>query len=156
VTHKRVSIEGYSPEEILGMPDGDFVTLVHLGRPIVFTVGSAELLGEMRIDGERLVAQLAHVDGGGEGVLPTLFSLCSRYAQIRGLKEVEWRVNAVNCARPNPKLRRVLERRGFHVEHLPDRGQVYRLVEPANKPQQATRRAGSNRGSRATGRAPRA
>jgi hypothetical protein len=47
------------------------------GRPIVFRAGSAEILGEFKIKGESLMVELAQIDGGGEGVLPTLTSLRS-------------------------------------------------------------------------------
>jgi len=46
----------------------------------------------------------------------------------RGLSAVEWIVHAVNCARPNPKLRRVLERRGFEVRDIAGIGEAYYFV----------------------------
>jgi hypothetical protein len=128
----RVSIEGLTPDEILSLSDAERADLVPLGQPVVFSAGSAEILGEVREDGDRLVVQLAHIDGGGEGVLPTITVLCQRYARLRAFGSIEWIVNAVHCARPNLKLRRVLERRGYTIETMPDRGEVYRLVEPAN------------------------
>ena len=39
--------------------------------------------------------------------------------------KVEWFVYATHCARPNPKLRRVLERRGFVVREVAGRGPCY-------------------------------
>lgn len=81
----------------------------------MFRAGSAEILGEFKIKGESLVVELAQIDGGGEGVLPTLISLARRYAKKRGLKKVQWIVHALNCAEPNLKLRRVMERRGFQI-----------------------------------------
>tara|TARA_R110002072_G_scaffold67163_4_gene165167 strand:+ start:45612 stop:46010 length:399 start_codon:yes stop_codon:yes gene_type:complete len=128
----RIAIEGFTPEQILGLDDEALTDLVLVGKPMVFAAGSAELLGEVRVDGDRLVVQLAHVDGGGEGVLATVTVLCQRYAKLREFTEIEWIVNAVNCANPNPKLRRVLERRGFKVASLPGKGNLYRLVERVN------------------------
>jgi hypothetical protein len=39
-------------------------------------------------------------------------------------------VDAVHCAQPNLKLRRVLERRGFVITVLPTVGEAYYLLEP--------------------------
>jgi hypothetical protein len=42
----------------------------------------------------------------------------------------EWLVYATACAKPNLKLRRVLERRGFTVREVPGKGECYhQLVE---------------------------
>ena len=73
--------------------------------------------------------ELAHVDGGGEGALPALAALAHRYAIREKLNRIDWRVHAVHCARPNLKLRRVLERRGFAVVKVQDVGECYQLVE---------------------------
>jgi hypothetical protein len=72
--------------------------------------------------------ELAQIDGGGEGVLPTLTSLAHQYAMRRGLKRVEWVVHALNCAEPNLKLRRVMERRGFRVADVKGIGLAYYSV----------------------------
>jgi len=40
---------------------------------------------------------------------------------------VDWRVHAVDCARPNLRLRALLERRGFAVEES-DGEPIYRLL----------------------------
>ena len=90
--------------------------------------GTAEILGELQIKGENLIVELAQIDGGGEGVLPTLTSLAHRYAQQRGLKKVEWVVHALNCAEPNLKLRRVMERRGFQIVDIEGIGRAYYKV----------------------------
>lgn len=103
----RINIEGYSPDEILALRDDQLDVFVLSARPIVFRAGTAEILGEFKVRGESLVVELAQIDGGGEGVLPTLTSLAQRYAKQRRLKS-EWVVHALNCAEPNLKLRRVL------------------------------------------------
>src|SRR5262249_50572773 len=55
--------------------------------------------------------------------------MAEHYARARGLTKLEWLVRATACTRPNPRLRPVLERMGFEVKSLPDRGQCYwRLV----------------------------
>jgi hypothetical protein len=121
-------IEGCSPEEILALPREQIEALVFAGAPIVFKVGSAEVLGEFRLLPDRLVLELAQIEGGGEGVLLRLWALTERYAALRGLSCIEWIVHAINCAKPNLKLRRVLERRGFTVQEVPGVGSAYRLL----------------------------
>jgi hypothetical protein len=125
---KQIDIEGYTANEILDLPDEQLDALVLSGEPLVFRAGTAEILGEFKIQGESLIVELAQIDGGGEGVLPTLTSLAHRYAKQRGLKKVEWVVHALNCAEPNLKLRRVMERRGFQVVDLEGVGKAYYQV----------------------------
>ena len=122
---KKILIEGYAPEEILSLPDEQIESFIFVGTPLIFKAGSAEILGEFRLQADRLTVELAQIEGGGEGVLPTLTALADRYAQRRRLNQVEWIVHAVNCAKPNPKLRRVLERRGFVIENVPGCGAAY-------------------------------
>lgn len=115
---RNILISGFSPDEILAMPDADIAELVFCDEPLLFRVGTAEVLGEFRLTADTVILELATIDGGGEGVLPTLTSLARRYAMSRGLSRIEWIVHAVHCAKPNLKLRRVLERRGFAVESV--------------------------------------
>lgn len=124
----EINIEGYSVDEILSLPDEQLDALVLSGEPLVFRAGTAEILGEFQIKGRSLVVELAQIDGGGEGVLPTLTSLANRYAKQRGLKKVEWIVHALNCADPNLKLRRVMERRGFQITDIEGVGKAYYQV----------------------------
>lgn len=124
----EINIEGYSLDEILSLPDEQLDALVLSGEPLVFRAGTAEILGEFQIKGRSLVVELAQIDGGGEGVLPTLTSLANRYAKQRGLKKVEWIVHALNCADPNLKLRRVMERRGFQITDIEGVGKAYYQV----------------------------
>jgi hypothetical protein len=125
----QIDIEGYSPEEILSLPDEQLDAFVLAGEPLVFRAGSAEILGEFKVKDRSLLVELAQIDGGGEGVLPTLSALAQKYAKKRGLKRIEWVVHALNCAKPNPKLRRVMERRGFVVTEVEGKGQAYYLVD---------------------------
>ena len=125
---RRINIEGFTSEEILSLPEEQLDGFVLAGGPSVFHAGSAEILGEFKIRGRSLLIELAQIDGGGEGVLPVLTSLAHRYAQRRGLERVEWVVHALNCAKPNPKLRRVMERRGFVVTDVEGIGKAYYLA----------------------------
>jgi hypothetical protein len=103
---KSIKFEGYSSDEILALPDDQLEAFVFVGEPIIFKAGSSEILGEFRIKEVNLIVELAQIDGGGEGILPLLFVLAKKYAQKRNLEKVEWIVHALNCAKPNPKLRR--------------------------------------------------
>jgi hypothetical protein len=127
---RGIRVEGYTPEEIVGLPDECLDALALIDHPLVLQVGSAQVLGQFRIRDKYLTLELAHVDGGGEGALPALASIAERVARRRGLEGVEWIVHATRCANPNPKLRRVLERRGFTVREVPGIGDAYYYVHP--------------------------
>jgi hypothetical protein len=126
---REVLFEGLREDEILNLPNETVEQLVLLGEPIVFRVGSAMLLGSFKLKADRLVVELAQIEGGGDGALPSLASLTRRYATQHGLSGVEWIVHAVSCARPNLKLRRVLERRGFVVEQVAGVGEAYHFID---------------------------
>lgn len=122
---KEILFDGFSDQEILSLPAEQIEALVLNGPPMVFRAGSATVLGEFRLDGDRLVIELAQIEGGGEGVLVSLGLLVQRYARLQGIETVEWIVHAVACAKPDLKLRRVLDRRGFTVRDIPGIGQTY-------------------------------
>jgi hypothetical protein len=126
-TPNQILIEGLTPDQVLDLPDDDIAALIAVG-PIVFRMGSASILGQVKVLPDRLVVELAQVDGGGEGVLPTLWMLADRLASKRQLGAIEWIVHAVNCAHPNLKLRRLLIRQGFEVVEISDIGSVYRYL----------------------------
>jgi hypothetical protein len=121
--------EGLSEAELLDLPSEHLVELVLTGNPIVFRVGTATVLGEFKRDGDRLVIQLAQIDGGGEGILLAVGSLVRKYAARNRIQTIEWIVLAATCARPNLKLRRVLERRGFQLREVPGIGAAYYLLD---------------------------
>jgi hypothetical protein len=126
---KEILFDGFSEEEILGLPVEQIEGLVLTGQPMVFRAGSATVLGEFRREKESLVVELAQIEGGGEGVLVSLGSLVKRYARLHRIETVEWIVHAVTCAKPNLKLRRVLDRRGFTVRDVPGIGQAYYYLD---------------------------
>jgi hypothetical protein len=125
-----ISIEGYSPDEILALPQEEVEAYVFSGKSVILNAGSARILGEFRIAGNNMVIELAEINGGGEGVLPTLWLLAERYARSRSLKGVEWVVHAINCANPNLKLRRILTLRGFQVRDVDGVGEAYYFYQP--------------------------
>jgi hypothetical protein len=124
---KPILIEGFTSEEILCLPPEQLKDFVFTGKPLVFKIGSAQILGEFVLRDNWLVIELAHIDGGGEGALPTIAAVAEKYARQNNLVAVEWIIHAVHCATPNPKLRRVLERRGFHIRDVPGYGQTFYL-----------------------------
>jgi len=115
---REILFEGLTREAILDMPAGQIEQLVITGEPVVFTAGTARVLGEFRRLNDRLQVTLAQIEGGGEGVLPSLTVLIEGYARSQSLPAVEWIVHAVHCAKPNLKLKRVLERKGFVVKDV--------------------------------------
>jgi hypothetical protein len=128
VKPREVLIEGYSEDEILALPADQVRSLVFNGEPVVFRIGTATVLGEFRLDSDRLRLELAQIEGGGEVILLTLGSIARRFASINNVGQLEWVVHAVHCAKPNLKLRRVLERRGFLVSEV-DGVTAYRFLE---------------------------
>jgi hypothetical protein len=118
-------IEGFRPGDLPEALGSDLQREVLRGRPLVARAGTSEVLMCLELREEVLRAELGHVDGGGEGVLPALFSIIVRLARLHGAREIEWVVFATNCARPNPRLRPILERRGFIVREVPGRGACY-------------------------------
>lgn len=126
---REVLSEGMTGDQILELPKESVQQLVLLNEPIVFRVGSATILGRFNIAGQHLVMELAQIEGGGEGILPALASLARRFAALNKLTAVEWIVHAVSCAKPNLKLRRVLDLRGFKVEQLAGVGVAYHLLD---------------------------
>ncbi|MDX2110950.1 MAG: hypothetical protein SFY80_11980 [Verrucomicrobiota bacterium] len=122
---KVISIEGYTPEQILALSEEQLDAFVFCDEPIILRAGTAEILGEFRIYQDHLEVELAQIEGGGEGVLPTLWLLAERYAARKKLSHVDWFVHALTCAKPNLKLKRVLERKGFTIELMRSGTEAY-------------------------------
>jgi hypothetical protein len=125
----NVLIEGIAADDLLAWPIEQLRQLLTLGRPVVFSAGSATVLAELRRENDSLIIELAHIDGGGEGVLPTLWRFGNEYARAENVKRIDWRIHATRCANPNPRLPGVLLKMGFAVEELPIVGAVYRRVD---------------------------
>lgn len=115
MTQSQIKIEGLTQDEILGLSEDHLNALLFTGNPIVLRAGTAEVLGSFTYSRDKLSIELAQVDGGGEGILILLTVLAKKIARRRQCKKIGWVVHAVDCADPNLKLRRVLERRGFKV-----------------------------------------
>ena len=115
---RNVFIEGYTAEDILTFSNEELEQFVFLDEPIVLRAGSAEILGKFERTADRMIIELAHIEGEGEGVLPAIRALASKYVQRERLEFLEWRIHAVHCVNPNLKLRRVLEKHGFEVKEV--------------------------------------
>jgi hypothetical protein len=102
-------------------------------KPIVFRSGTASVLAQVSIAADRLAVEVAHIDGGREGVMLALRQVGKTIARRRGLASVEWLVYAAQCAVPNPRLRPVLEKCGFSLVTIEGKGEVYRAVEGAGR-----------------------
>ena len=125
----EVLFDGFTDDEILALPVEQMDAFVLNDKPQVFRIGSATVLGEFRRANGTLVIELAQIEGGGEGILTALGSLIQRYARLHQIQSVEWIVHAVHCARPNLKLRRVLDRRGFVMRDHPGIGEAYYFLD---------------------------
>lgn len=124
----NVTIEGYSADELLSLPDHELDRLLLTEDPIVFSAGTANVLGHFRVHDSVLTVELAHIDGGGEGILQVISAFVERYCRTRCLGEMEWIVHATKCAKPNLRLKRVLGQRGFEIRDVPGIGEVYYLA----------------------------
>ena len=109
----EIRIEGVALSELKALPREDLDALLSYGSPISFNVGSATILAEFNRDEQELKVNLAHVDGGGEGVLLALWKLVQAYAEERDFASIRWNVHALTCAQPNPRLQRFLRANGF-------------------------------------------
>src|SRR5437763_7504599 len=86
---REILFQGFSRDEILRLPAEQIEKLILTGEPIIFSVGTARILGEFRLRDNYLLVTLAQIEGGGEGVLPSLWLLIEDYARSRSLKAVE-------------------------------------------------------------------
>ncbi len=116
---RELLIDGIKPNDLVNL--GGLEAYALAGRPIVFSVGDAEVLAEFTKSEKVLLVEIAVVEKGGEGVLPVLIDTIEKAALSRYFSAIEWSVLARNCSTPNLKLMRVLEKIGFEV-HRPQSG----------------------------------
>jgi hypothetical protein len=93
----EVLFDGFTEDEILRRAAETIEGLIVLGEPLVFRVGSATVLGSLKLSSGRLVIELAQIKGGGEGVLLSLGSIARRYATLRNVVGVEWIALCIRC-----------------------------------------------------------
>lgn len=121
----KFSVEGESLSEILAWPEKYFDELVLIDSPIVFNIGSAEVLGQFANIKNEIVVELAQIDGGGEGVLPAIYKIAKYVAHLKSATKISCIVHAIDCAKPNLKLRSHLEKTGFEIKYIPGKGNAY-------------------------------
>ena len=72
MNRREILFEGLAEHEILGLPPEEVNGMILIGEPIIFRAGSATILGSFKVAENRLIIELAQIDGGGEGVLLSL------------------------------------------------------------------------------------
>ena len=82
-------------------------------------------LGQFAIDDTKLMVELAQINGGGEGILLSVSRLEKHVARLKRLESIGCIVHAINCAEPNLKLRAHLEKTGFTIQNIPEKGEAY-------------------------------
>ena len=123
MSKRELLIDGIEPNDLVNLDDLEAYTLA--GRPIVISVGGADVLAEFSKSGKVLSVEIAVVEQGGEGVLPVLIDTIEKAAKKRDFAAIEWSVLARNCSTPNLKLMRVLEKIGFEVRQLDSGAEFY-------------------------------
>jgi len=122
----KILIEGVSSEEILEIiDDPEFEQGIISNEPLVFNIGSAEVLAQFGILNDEIIVDLVHITGGGEGVLLIIRNLVKSYCKQREISTINWQIHATNCVNPNPKLKRILELRNYQIKNVANRGNVY-------------------------------
>lgn len=122
----KLKIEGYTINELDNLIETDeFEELIFTNKPVVVNAGSAEVLAQFHKEHNELHIDLAHIDGGGEGVLISINSLAKKYAIRKNFIAINWYVNATNCANPNPKLQRILKLKQYEVRTFKTKGSVF-------------------------------
>lgn len=129
-----MNIEGVSLKTLKALPKDEQDALMAFGRPVTFRIGSATVLAEFNRSETELAVNLAHIDGGGEGVLVVLWKALENYAVDRRYTTVQWNVHALTCATPNPRLQHFLRARGFTEVDHPAYGRVLALKQSLAEP----------------------
>ena len=126
----RLLIDGMSELELLELAkDKEFQEIIFMDKPLIFTAGTSEILGQFKREEDSMEIILSHIDGGGEGVLLRITNLFREFGKQQGINEIDWIVHAADCPKPNPKLKRILELKGFEMVNHERDGLVYQKVE---------------------------
>ncbi|MDX8465969.1 hypothetical protein RFM26_09785 [Mesorhizobium sp. VK23B] len=120
-----IEIEGIPLDALRALSHQEQDELLSFSRPISFMMGSATVLAEFNQDGKELTINLAHIDGGGEGVLLVLWRALRAYATERDYHSIRWNVHALTCAKPNPRLKRFLRTHSFSEVDDPSYGPIF-------------------------------
>lgn len=121
-----ILIAGLTQDQLLAqLEDPDFEEMVFIEEPIIFQIGSSNILAQLTKSDNEMSIEISHIEGGGEGVLLTLNTTIKRYCKQRGIEYVSWYIFATDCVNPNPKLGKVLLLRGYEIVKDNVRGAVY-------------------------------
>lgn len=126
---RKISIEGFRPEEIVALPDDQIHEYVFQGDHVVFVVGTVEIHGEFRRQDDRLVALLTQISHAGEDIIPSVAALLSRYARLRQIPRIDWEIHTNTNAERDGNLEQALAERGFRVEIDSVGGKIYRMTQ---------------------------
>jgi hypothetical protein len=127
---KSILIDGMSEEELLELvKEKEYQEIIFMDEPIIFKAGTSEILGQFNKDATSMEIILSQIEGGGEGVLLKITNLFREFAKSQAIQEIDWIIHAADCPKPNPKLKRVLELKGFKMETHERDGLVYRKIE---------------------------
>jgi len=69
--------------------------------------------------------ELAQIEGGEEGVFSAISKISKYIARLKNIDETYCIVHAINCAKPNLKLRNHLEKIGFTIQNISNKGEAY-------------------------------
>ncbi|ESQ79505.1 hypothetical protein [Asticcacaulis sp. YBE204] len=120
-----MNIEGLSLSVLKALSKDEQDAFLAFGKPVTFRMGSATILAEFNRSEQELSVNLAHIDGGGEGVLVLLWKALAQYATDRGYEAVNWHVHALTCVIPNPRLQRFLRNKEFAKTEHPVHGPIF-------------------------------
>jgi len=123
---QQIKIEGYTIDELSALINANALdTIIFTNKPVVFNAGSSEILAQFHKEVNEMHIDLSHIDGGGEGILISIKSLSKKYALRNNIETIHWYVHATNCAKPNPKLLRILKLKKYEIKTFEGRGKVY-------------------------------
>lgn len=126
----EILIEGFNSEELKELSASvEFQEIVFSNKPLIINAGSSEILGSFKRNAVELEVTLSHITGGGEGVLLKVMNLFREFGRQNGKERIIWKVHAVSCPKPNPKLPRILEMKKFKIVDDTIDGSIYQKIE---------------------------
>ncbi len=84
MAQRKLLFEGFTEDELLGLPSETLEGLILTGEPLVFRAGSATILGSFRVRKDSLVVELAQIDCGGEGSVDIDRVRCPALCEVTG------------------------------------------------------------------------
>lgn len=128
--NNQILIDGMNEEELIRLSRSkEIQDLIFADIPVVFKAGTSDILGQFRKTEDELLITLSQIIGGGEGILIKIMNLFRRFAKENNYQKITWKVHAVDCPKPNPKLKKILELKGFEIVIDEIDGQIYQKIE---------------------------